>query len=409
MSAAATGQSAARESPFNARLVIGLIVAGLIAFSALVLLLAFGSRIGPIHDARAPALSVSATGYKGLVSLAGHFHETRQISGTEDLSTDDLVVVAVEANNRAEDVQRLIDLRRDRATLIILPKWVTIPDRSHRGWVRALGTGAGQEAIALLGGKLQVRVSPNDAAGGQRATGRDFLEGLSVPVPGNVQTISGEAVTPLLVTPGGETLIARMGAQPHYVAADPDLFNNHGLHDPAQAQAALALLETLNSRAGGPVAFDLTVYGLSDDNSRNLLRTLLEPPFLPMTLALIAAALLAGLHGAFRFGQARREQRAIAFGKAALVENSAGLIRIARRETRLGTAYADVVRQDAARIAAAPPNLQGEALDAYLDRIGRGGGQTFSALAARLVAARDRHELVAAARALFSWKKDIIR
>ena len=128
-----------------------------------------------------------------------------------------------------------------------------------------------------------------------------------------------------------------------------------------------------------------------------------------MTLALLFAALLAGLHGAFRFGQARREERAIAFGKAALVENSAGLIRLARRETRLGGAYAEVVRQDAARIAAAPPALQGEALDAYLDRLDRGDGPPFSALAARLAAARDRHELVAAARALFSWKKDIIR
>jgi hypothetical protein len=227
-------------------------------------------------------------------------------------------------------------------------------------------------------------------------------------VPANVQTISGADMIPLVALANGDALIARMGAQPHYVAADPDLFANHGLRDPATARAALTLIEALNSRADAPVAFDLTVYGLGSDSSPNLLRTLLEPPFLPMTLALVAAALLAGLHGAFRFGQARREQRAIAFGKAALVENSAGLIRIARRETRLGGAYADVVRQDAARIAAAPPNLQGEALDAYLDKLGR-GGPPFSALAARLVAARDRGELVAAARALFSWKKDIIR
>jgi hypothetical protein len=401
---------ATRENPFNAKLVIGLIVAGLLAFAALVLLLAFGSRIGPIHDSRAPALSVSATGFKGLVTLVGHFRETREISGTQNLATDDLVVVALDPNNRAEDLQRLLDLRRDRATLIILPKWATMPDPDHRGWVRALGPYAGPEGAALIGGKAEVRVSPHAVAADRFASGRDFLEGMQIPVPGNVQTIGGgEDLRPLVTLPNGDALIARMGTQPHYVAADPDLFDNHGLRDPAQARAALALIEALGSRAGAPVAFDLTVYGLAEDNSPSLLRTLLEPPFLAMTLALLIAALLAGLHGAFRFGQARREERAIAFGKAALVENSAGLIRIARRETRLGGAYAEIVRQDAARIAAAPAALQGEALDAYLDRLGRGDGPPFSALVARLAAARDKSELVAAARALFSWKKDIIR
>ena len=398
----------ARENPFNAKLVAGLIAAGLAAFAALVLLLAFGSRIGPIHDARAPALSVAGTGFKGLVSLVGHFHETRQIGGTEDLATDDLLVLALDLRARPDDVQRLLELRRDRATLIILPKWLTMADPDHRGWVRVLGPGAGPAGAELIGGKATLRLSPGPAPG-QQAAGRDFLEGLAVPVPDHPQTISGEELHPLVTLADGEALVARMGVQPHYVAADPDLFDNYGLRDPARAGAALALIDALNSRAEGAVAFDLTVYGLADDSAPSLLRTLLEPPFLAMTLALIAAALLAGLHGAFRFGQARREERAIAFGKAALVENSAGLIRIAKREPRLGGAYAEVVRQDAARLTAAPLQLQGDALDAYLDRLSRGDEPPFSALAARLAAARDKNELVAAARALFSWKKDIIR
>ena len=128
-----------------------------------------------------------------------------------------------------------------------------------------------------------------------------------------------------------------------------------------------------------------------------------------MTLALLVAALLAGLHGAVRFGRPRREERAIALGKAALVENSAGLIKLARREAALGAAYADFVRQDTARAVGAPPALSGEALDAYLDRLSKDDGPKFSQLANDVVWARDRHELVAAARALFSWKKDIIR
>ena len=86
MAPAATGAAPARENPFNAKLVFGLVAAGIAAFAALVLLIAFGNRIGPIHDNRAPALSVAATGFKGLVMLSGHFRETREISGEADLA-----------------------------------------------------------------------------------------------------------------------------------------------------------------------------------------------------------------------------------------------------------------------------------------------------------------------------------
>jgi hypothetical protein len=141
----------------------------------------------------------------------------------------------------------------------------------------------------------------------------------------------------------------------------------------------------------------------------SLLRLAFEPPFLAMTLALVAAALLAGLHGAFRFGPVRRPERAIAFGKAALVENSAGLVRLAEREARLGGAYADVVRQDVARAVHAPPSLETGDLDRHLDRLGPKDAPSFSELAAGLAAARDRHALMTAARALFRWKRDVVR
>ncbi|HEV2816124.1 MAG TPA: DUF4350 domain-containing protein [Allosphingosinicella sp.] len=400
---------APQPQPFNVRLVAGLIAAGLTAFAALVLLIAYGNRITPVRGEGAPALSVAATGYKGLITLVGRFRQTAMVSGADGLSTDNLLVVPLSMRSRPQDVARLLELRRDRATLLILPKWLTWPDPSHRGWVRAVGPDASILTEGLLGDQVAMRVSPAAESPDRLAAGEDFLEGLAVPVPGHVQTISGNTLTPLVTIPNGDVLVGRLGAQPHYVAADPDLFNNHGLKRADRARAALALIDALNSTEGGGVAFDLTVNGLGQDNSRSLLRTALEPPFLAMTLAFLFAALLAGLHGAFRFGQARREERAIAFGKAALVENSAGLIRLAGRETRLGGAYADVVRQDAARLAAAPPALQGEALDAYLDRLTKGDNPPFSALAARLAAARDKSELVAAARALFSWKKDLIR
>ena len=209
---------------------------------------------------------------------------------------------------------------------------------------------AGFTAGQLLGEGVTVNVAAADKSPSRTARGVDILGGLSVRVPRSPQQISGKAVHPLVPLPGGGALVARIGDQPHYVIADPDLVNNQALHDRDSARAALALIDALNSTDATGVDFDLTMNGLGQAHARSLLRLALDPPFLSMTLALVAAALLAGLHGAFRFGPAQREARAIAFGKAALVENSAGLIRLAEREPHLGAAYADVVRHETARV-----------------------------------------------------------
>jgi len=399
-------------NPFNPRLVFGLIGAGLLAFAALLLLLAFGGSLGGSsgRDGRAHALSVSAVGFKGLVDLVGAFRHSYTIQGQENLAAEHLVIVALEPQSRPEALKLLLGQRHGKATMIILPKWATVADPARRRWVRAIAPVAGMAIGRIQDQAVQLRIGRRPDPGG-RAGGSDVLEGLAMPIPDQPQLVSGPGLTPLVSLPGGGALVARMGSQPHYLVADPDLLNNHGLRTPAAAQAALALIDGLNATDAQAVAFDLTVNGLGAEQSARpgLLRTAFEPPFLAMTLALVAAALLAGLHGAVRFGQAKREQRAIALGKAALVENSAGLIRLARREARLGAAYADIIRHEAARTASAPAWLTGPELDAYLDRLGRADRPGFSALAARLAAARDRHELVAAARALFSWKKDIIR
>lgn len=397
--------SKAAANPFNPKLVFILIAAGVIGFGALLLVIAYGGNMGSARDGRAHALSVAATGYKGLVDLVGQFRTARIVRDPTQLEGEDLLVVAVEDSTRPEQLYNLLERRQGRATLLILPKWLTTRDPAHRGWVRSLGTGAPVQATEAIGkgASLSQHRGPAPAT----ARGEGVLAGVALPVPAQAQVIDGTALEPLAGLDDG-ALVARIGDQPHYVVADPDLLNNQGLRDPARARAALALIDALNATGATGVDFDVTINGFGRaDRQPSLLRTAFEPPFLAMTLALLAAALLAGLHGAFRFGPARQEERAFAFGKAALVENSAGLIRLARREARLGGAYADVLRQDIARAANAPGWLQGEALDAYLDRMDR-SGDPFSQRARRLVEANDRQSLMAAARALYQWKKDVI-
>jgi hypothetical protein len=390
--------------PFNPRLVFALVAVGLFGFAALMLLLAFGGNMGTQRDGRAHAQSVAATGYKGLVELVAPFRETHLVRDIGE-TYEHLLIVSIEPQTSAEDVSRLLAHRGSRATLFILPKWMTMPDATRRGWVRSIGPGVPIMSLAALG--ENVRVGPAAGAPPDTVRGESFLFNLVLPVPAAPQVIRGDDITPL-VPLGNGALVARLGGGNHYVVADPDLLNNMGLRNAATARAALALIDELSPAGETAVDFDLTLNGLGDDASANLLRLALEPPFLAMTLALLAAALLAGLHGAFRFGPARPEERAIPLGKAALVENSAGLIRLAGREARLGGVYADVMRQEAARAAGAPAWLQGEELDAYLDRLDKTDGPRFSALAERLVNARDRGSLMAAARDLYRWKKDVI-
>lgn len=396
------------RSPFNPKLVYGLIVLGIAAFAAIIWVMAYG---GPTRQqqreiSRAQMMSPAAVGFKGLVELAGQVRQAYTIVNSQDLDYEDLLVLAIDENSRREDLNWVRQQRASRPTLIILPKWRTVANRRGGEWVTALGPGAGNGVAAELGYRLH---SGGPLPAGGRLSGREMLDGLDMPAPGLPQVIEGDGLTPLLVLPNGQgTVLAQITGRPHYILADPDLLNNHGISEPARAAAALSLLDALNSADAQSINFGTFTDVITAREKKSLLQLLLEPPFLAMTLALAIAALLAGIHGAIRFGQPRREERTIALGKAALVENSAGLIRLARREVHMNVTYAELIQQEAARAVGAPPGLSGEALDDYLDRLTR-SGPTFTELATALVKTRDRQSMAAAARAFFQWKKDIIR
>jgi hypothetical protein len=373
------------------------------------LLAAYAGDFRSGRDGRAHALSIAAVGFKGMVDLVGYSGGKSQLIRSEDgLDGENLLVVAIDERTDGAALKRLVDRRGAKATLLILPKWLTAPDQLHSGWVYE----AGLLTPAFVARRLDEVAKVAKVAIAQRETqrslaaGEEWLEGIEAPLPRSPQYISGERVKPLLAGPGG-ALLAQLGEGALYVLADPDLMNNHGLKDPRTARAALRMIEALNVTDSTEVDFDLTTNGFA--RKPNALKLIFEPPFLALTLALFVAALLAGIHGAFRFGPEAEEERAIAFGKAALVENSAGLIKLARREHRVGGAYADLIAEEAARASGAPAALRGAELEAYLDRLSAPGSARFSELAARARAAANRFELTGAARALFLWKKEIIQ
>ncbi|MIL10107.1 DUF4350 domain-containing protein, partial [Salmonella enterica subsp. enterica] len=185
-----------------------------------------------------------------------------------------------------------------------------------------------------------------------------------------------------------------------WVLADPDLINNLGLKETRTARAALAMMETLADEADG-VTFDLTLYGAAPKH--DMFKLLVEPPFLALTLSVLAAAALAFFHGLGRFGPADPDVRAIPFGKRALVDTTANLLRRAGRLDDMGGRYANLMRNRAGALLLAPNGLQGEALDQWLESLNKDGEERYSTLAASLRNAHTEAGVEAGARRLHDW------
>ena len=419
--------SAART--FGPRAALGLVAVGAIAFVAL--LYAIGAGLtGGGNNGGAHALSRGLTGYAGLVELLeGTGVEVVRARDPARLDDAGLLVLTPPHDADGAEVARIVEAHRySGPTLVVMPKWVQIPvggNAAKPGWVALAGT-----RRALWTGSLAKGL---DVALG-RVERADFgLGGPAVSLgDGNAMqslTIAKEAAIPLVRGSRETTLVAYLNDAGSYpalddwsgwdpsdepdddlfplvIVAEPDLLNNRGLANKPVALNALALLRRVRDGEKSPVIFDVTLNGLG--RARNLLTLAFTPPFLAATLALLLAALAVAWRGFIRFGPPRLAARPIAFGKSALVENSAGLIRRAGRIRLLGAPYAAVVTQRTVRALGLPPGSDAAAIDSVQTRRGL-TGPLFSAEATALAAARNPADLVRHAVALQTIEKGLSR
>ena len=369
------------EGPFTAR-TIGIVVAvAVVGFAAFLLLSAYAPDLRPGRDGGGHALSTSAIGFEGVVDLArGAGTRVALIRDERALGTAGLVVATPGPDVTPSAMRAFLAARRGRPTLIVLRKWEVQRLTTNPAWVEQVGVLSEAEVMAPIRGIVP--------AGFCRA--------------GTVQAVCGPHVHPVLAAPGGGAFLARIDDGPVWLLADPDQLDNQAL---ATLDGARRAAEILRDVAGPParaLAFDLTLNGFG--RQPNLLKLAFEPPFLALTLCLLAATALAVFHAAVRFGVPEREVRALAFGKRALAENIAALLRLAKRSHRTGDAYATLVAEAAGR--ASGSRLSGDALVRYLD--GLGDGPRFSGLAREAADARDNAALLAAAQALHRWKGTIL-
>jgi len=412
MSLAAAPTTAASDSgaPFTPLTVLWIVLVVAFSFSAFIVLSAYAPDMRGGSDAGGHALSRSAVGFAGLVTLLREENEAVTISRRDGADRDpglSLLVLTPGAQFSNDDLQQLTQAG---PTLLVLPKWDVIPDPTNQGWVKQAGLiDADGLAKALSQAKLNLKLA--------RRTDHAALR-LSLPGAPNtslaagaidqLQTVQGDkAFVPLLVDDRGQAVLVTTPDRRLAVLADPDLLNTHGLKDPLTAVAATRLIDFLRS-GDGPVAFDVSLNGFGSPPS--LLKLAFEPPFLGATLCLAAAAALMGLHAASRFAPPHRAGRALDFGKRALADNSAGLIRMAKREPRIAPRYLDLTR--AAVVKALGVNRMGEAeRDAYLDKVGQTSGLTrrFSDIATEAKAVKTRADLIKVARDLYHWRLEMTR
>jgi hypothetical protein len=391
---------------------LGLALVGIFAFAALVVLTAFAPELTSGDNGGEHALSHSGLGYAGVVQLLKDSGEPVLVSRGRSNSTagEGLLVLTP---GRETDPAELKHFAFSGPTLIVLPKWQAGPDPKRRSWV----TRGGPLSAADLAGAFLTQFGAGSAVTQTPGTVRVQLTGAGEPFAGRtlqagpvelLQTVSGRGWVPLLTDSQGRAVLLWLKDSHFYLLTDPDLLNTHGMKDIATAQTAVTLLTSLR-KSDAPIVFDVTLHGLKRE--RSLLRLILAPPYLGMTLILAFAIALMGLHAVARFGPPQRAARALAFGKQGLADNTAALVRMAGREHRMAAPYAALTRQAVARALAAPRDMDEAQLDAFLDRLGqkRGLAHRWNDLIARAGRARNVSELTAVARDLFHFRQEMTR
>lgn len=409
------------RAPFDPRLIAAVVVVGVIGFIAMWALVALGPQISKADNGLGHALSRSAVGYAGIVDLAERsdmwVDVRRDMVGAQPLGEDEgktLLVLTPTHDSDPDDIAALIEAHGSEPVLLVLPKWRTGPHPDRSGWA---GNGETSLADAKLvpikhwsGGVSMKDVALGSVARARFATPRQ-QRGDIIVRPGQWHVITPGTRRALLALPGGGALLARSRDRSFYILADPDLINNFAFASRDGARAALAILDVVAEDAdAGGIAFDVTLNGLGGGRG-GFLELAFVPPFIGITLCLIAAMLLALWQAAVRFGPVRLQPRAIAISKLALIESSAELVAQTQREGDAAVPWLRAQREALARALHAPPGLVGEALDEWIDRRRppRQEGEGFAALARRLLLARSNPDLLATAREIHKIRRDLLR
>ena len=408
-----TEASAPSAGVFSRQTVLWMVVTGCVSALLFLVLTAYAPQLRSESDGGGHAMSKSAIGFAGLTRLMGDQGVTILMSRNPHPGAAEQSRLLVLTPGLETDPKAIAALGGSDVELIVLPKWIAGPDANHPGWAadgvlaptemiskRLLNAFDGGDHIERRPGKSRpILRGPGFFTSGPNIPSGDIegLQTIAGPDPGWDNVIDVDSAHAVLIKRQDQNL---------YILSDPDLLDNQGLAQLATARGASAMIDALRIEHL-PLAFDLSLAGFGRGHS--LLALAFEPPFLAATLCAIAAAGLMGLHAAARFGAPLRPKPTFAMGKKALADNSAALVRLVRREHRMGAGYAVLTRALAAQAVGAPRDLNDDQMDALLDRLGLAKhiAEPFSELERAAREARDVPALMAAARKLHQWRLEM--
>ena len=430
-----TDDATAATGAFSTRTGLALIAVGAALFMALLWMIGTGNGFGDTDNGGGHGGGKGLNGFAGLARLVGSAGWNVALARNDAAAASPGVLVLTPAADTAgKDIGRIVDRHRQHGPVIVIaPKWLATPvnprsPAGRRGWVDL----AGVELPNWPGFLDHVGARQwHSAHGGVlhwRGTG--LADGLAGRLPdgraveaGNGTDDAGRPLIPLVRignagSPApGPVLAATLADNRPYplvLVFEPDLLDNYGLSDPANAALALRLFDRLSPGGARDVVFDLTLAGLG--TRPNLLTLAFSPPYLGATMCLILAALAAGWRSFCRFGAARAAIREMPFGKTPLVANSGALILRARRLHLLGDPFIAASRDRIARALALPRLADIARTDAAIDRAltarSKSAGQPpsgFAQAAQTLHQARGQAAIVAAAQALHAHERILTR
>ncbi len=393
-------------SPFSPQVIGILIAVATVAFAAVMVLAGWAPELRDRNRAGEHPYSTSALGFNGFVQLLEAQGYPVRITLSErdiDQRGYGVMILTLPAYASADSIK---PRTFSATTLLVLPKWSGWPDplvperQADTEFIDAASLNDLLEE--LFGDATIVRVSPDvlvETSFGQVEVRPDV----------RLQLLSSDFLETIAGTPNG-ALVAYDPSRNLYVLSDPDMFNTFGLARRENARFAVQLIDSLRTDLAEPILFDATLHGF--ERSENLLKLMFSIPFLGATLTALASAILLGWGACMRFGPPVHEGRAIALGKQALADNSAGLVTMARREARLAPSYLALVRRRTAREIGLPKGMTDTQLAELFDRLGNNADEEakFSDLEVEMRASvASRSELMNKARRLYRWRREILR
>lgn len=412
-------------SGFNARTVLLAVLASFAAFIATLYFIGIGDTGRGDDDGRAHAASNGLNGYAGLAKLLELEGSDVSLSRNRaGLETNELLIMTPPMQTDPDEFAQILEQRFYAGpTIVILPKWwanqfpdllpVELREDVKEGWVQlafAANSDWTKELPELYAFEHEVDSDREEPArwSGMGLSGALPTGPVSFMKPGYTHEVlvrgpDGSALAFELYGEEGSEFFE--DAYRMIFIVEPDLVNNYGLAEKTRADLALQLVREIAYEDDASITFDLTLNGLG--GAKNLLTLVFTPPFLAATLCLIAAMIMIGWRAFRRFGPARAEQPAHAFGKSTLVSNSSGMILRAKRFPLLTAPYAELMKRRIAKKLGLV-RYDSEALDAAVMR-SLPDEPTLTSLANNLREARSPKDILSAAESLHDIERKLTR